>query len=69
MLAEGYQKFPKNIKAPDMLYKLSMSLTNINKKKDSCNTLKKLIEEFPRHKLLSKAENSIISLDCNALTE
>lgn len=67
VLAEGYQKFPLSTKAPDILYKLSESLININKKKDGCNTLKKLIEEFPQHKLLSKAENKIVSLECNIL--
>ena len=36
VLAEGYQKFPKSIKAPDMLYKLSESLVLIDKKNDAC---------------------------------
>ena len=69
VLAEGYQKFPQSIKAPDMLYKLSESLINIDKKNDACNTLKKLTEEFSQHKLSIKAENKIISLECNILTE
>ena len=69
VLAEGYQKFPKSIKAPDMLYKLSESLINISKKNDGCNTLIKLTKEFPQHKFSIKAENKIISLDCNVLTE
>ena len=69
VLAEGYQKFPQSIKSPDMLYKLSESLINIDKKKDGCNTLKKLIEEFPQHKLLFKAENKIVSLECNISIE
>ena len=34
IFAEGYQKFPNSIKAPDMLFKLSQSLLEVNKKKD-----------------------------------
>ena len=66
---EGYQKFPKSIKAPDMLYKLSESLIHFNKKDDSCNTLKKITEEFPQNKLKFTAENKIIDLNCNFSTE
>ena len=69
VLAEGYQKFPKSIKAPDTLYKLSESLINIDKKINGCNTLKKFTEEFPQHKLLIKVEKKIISLECNISTE
>ena len=69
VLAEGYQKFPKSIKAPDTLYKLSESLINIGKKRNGCNTLKKFTEEFPQHKLLIKVEKKIISLGCNVSTE
>ena len=61
ILAEGYQKFPKSIKAPDTLYKLSESLINIDKKNNGCNTLEKFTKEFPQHKLLIKVEKKIIS--------
>ena len=69
ILAEGYQKFPKSIKAPDMLYKLADSLMYIDKKNDSCGTLKKLIKEFPNHQLSLKAENKIKSIECSSSTE
>lgn len=69
IFAEGYQNFPKSIKAPDMLYKLSESLIIIDKKQDSCNTLQKLKEEFPQHKLVSKVESMIKSLGCNLSVE
>ena len=69
VFGEGVQKFPKSIKAPDMLYKLSESLIIIDKKQDSCNTLKKLKEEFPQHKLVSKVESMIKSLECNFSVE
>ena len=36
ILAEGYQKFPKSIKAPDMLYKLSGAIFEINKNLEAC---------------------------------
>ena len=64
ILAEGYQKFPLSFKAPNILYKLSDSLVNIDKKKDACNTLEKLMNEFPKHKLASKAKKKLTSLNC-----
>ena len=64
IFAEGYQKFPNSFKAPDMLFKLSDSFINIDKKKNSCTTLEKLILEFPENKLAFKAEKKLISLNC-----
>ena len=45
--AEGYQKFPKNPKAPDNLLKLGLSLSSLGQKDDSCKTLKQLDAVFP----------------------
>ena len=47
-----------------MLFKLSTSLLIIDKKKDACNTLEKLIIEFPKNKLAYKAKKKLNSLDC-----
>ena len=47
IFAEGYQKFPKSVKAPDMLYKLSLSLFEVDKISDACNTMIKFAEDFP----------------------
>ena len=69
ILAEGYQKFPKSIKSPDMLYKLSESLLYIDKKNDSCNTLKKLNQEYPRHKINKKVMDKMKDINCNYSTE
>ncbi len=69
ILAEGYQKFPETVKAPDILYKLSESLVSIDKVNDACNTLSKLVKEYPKHKLINKTENKIISLDCPKVSE
>ena len=49
--AEGYKKFPNSIKAPDMLYKLAISLFTLNKTSEGCQTLEKLKLEFPQSKL------------------
>lgn len=65
ILAEGFQKFPKSVKAPDMLYKLSESLININKIENACSTLNKLIKEFSLNKLSIKAQDRRKSLNCN----
>ena len=45
--AEGFQKFPKNPKAPDNLLKLGLSLSALGQKDDSCKTLKQLDAVFP----------------------
>ena len=62
---EGYEKYPKSIKAPIMLYKLSESLVYLEKIEDSCRTLKIFIEKFTENKLIPAAKNKIISLECN----
>ena len=64
ILAEGYQKFPQSIKAPDMLYKLSESLVFIDKKNDACSTLIKLDKEYPNNKLKSKVAKKVSELNC-----
>ena len=69
ILAEGYQKFPKSVKAPDMLYKLSESLVFLNKINDSCNTLSKIKNEFSDHKIINKVNNKITVLQCSDISE
>ncbi len=64
ILAEGYQNYPNSIKAPDILYKLSDSLVNIDKKEESCNILKKLSDDYPENKLSEKANEKMIELKC-----
>ena len=39
IFAEGYQKYPSSLKAPDNLYKLSEALLQIDKFTEACNTL------------------------------
>ena len=69
ILAEGYQKYPKSLKAPEMLYKLSESLINIDKMVDACNTLIKLKLEFSKHKIFNKTQDKIVELECDILSE
>ena len=68
-LAEGYQKFPNSIKAADMLFKLSTSLSEINKLSESCSTLKKLQEDFPNNMLSNKAKSVYEKNECNVLLQ
>lgn len=42
----GYQHDPKSNKAPDMLLKLGLSLSNMKKKAEACKTFKKLKNDF-----------------------
>ena len=69
ILAEGYQKFPKSVKAPEMLYKLSEALMSIDKKNDACGTLNKLIKDFPNNKIIIKTEDKLKSYECLTSTE
>ena len=64
ILAEGYQKFPKSIKSPDTLFKLSESLYLVNKTIESCKTLEKLIIDFPKNKFVKHAKEKIQKYDC-----
>ena len=69
IFAEGYQKFPKSIKAPDMLYKLSQSLFEVNKKLESCKTMEKFLIDYPKHKLSKKIKKQIVNYSCLATDE
>ena len=64
IFAEGYQKYPTSIKAPDSLYKLAGTLSQIDKINDACNTLKKFTKEYINHKLINKTNSMIIELEC-----
>lgn len=44
---KGYKQFAKGKRAPDSLYKLSVSLGNLKKINEACNTLDKLFDRFP----------------------
>ncbi len=67
--AEGFQKFPDSIKAPDMLYKLSTSLNEVDKKNESCKTLEKLLIDFPKSKFDKKAKKQFEDYNCAAFNE
>ena len=64
IFAEGYQKFPTSLKAPDMLYKLSVTLYNVDKINESCKTLEKLILDFPKNKHVKNAKKNIQDYGC-----
>ena len=65
VFAEGYQKFPKSIKAPDLLFKLSQSLVEVDRKEEACKTIEKLIDDYPTNKLVKQANDLFISYGCN----
>ncbi len=65
VFAEGFQKYPKSIKAPDMLFKLSISLYEVGKNNDSCGTLEKFIQDYPKNKLIKKVNKQFLDYDCS----
>ncbi|MEM7618807.1 MAG: tol-pal system protein YbgF [Pseudomonadota bacterium] len=44
--AQGFQKYPKSAKSPDMLLKLGLSLSNSGKKEEACIALSQLPVRF-----------------------
>lgn len=44
----GYQKYPKNSKAPDNLLKLGLSLANTGKTRESCAAYDRFEKEYPQ---------------------
>ena len=69
VFAEGYQKFPNSIKAPDMLFKLSQSLYEVQKISESCKTLEKLILDYPKNKFLKSANKNMQDFGCLDISE
>lgn len=62
--AEAYQKYPNSIKVPDMLLRLSKSLSKIDKVEQACFTLKELMSKYPDSKLIAKAKIESELLQC-----
>lgn len=46
--AEGFQKYPRSGKAPDNLLNLGMSLARLDKNKEACTALKRLLRNYPK---------------------
>ena len=62
--AEAYQEYPNSIKAPDILLRLSKSLSKIGKLDQSCIILNELITKYPDSKLFTKAKSELKFLEC-----
>ncbi len=64
VFTEGHQKFPASVKAPDMLFKLSDTLLKMDKKRESCKILEKLILEYPKNKFIKTANKQLQENNC-----
>lgn len=64
--AVGYQKYPKSAKAPDNLLKLGLSLGNLSKPKEACQSYALLKKDFPKApaEILRRAEGEQKRLRC-----
>ena len=67
--AEGYEKYPNSIKAPNMLYEMAEALLEMDKNKEACVTLTTLSREFSSHKLKNKAEKKKLEISCDIISE
>ena len=63
---DAYQRFPKGNKAPDNLFKLAKSLSQIGENKPACTTYAELIKTFPsaNQRILSGAKFDMTRLGC-----
>lgn len=63
---DAYQRFPKGNKAPDNLFKLAKSLSQIGENKPACTTYAELIKTFPsaNQRILSGAKLDMTRLGC-----
>ena len=63
-LAEGHERFPGSMKAPDMLFDLSQSLIKMDKINEACNIMDILIKKHTKSKLVNKTNKLIIDYEC-----
>ena len=68
IFSEGFQKFPESIKAGDTLFKLAVSLKELEKVEDACNILDKFLSDFPKHKLISIVNTRLDDWKCPLTT-
>ena len=63
---DAYQRFPKGNKAPDNLFKLAKSLSQIGEDKFACTTYVELVKTFPsaNQRILSGARSDMTRLGC-----
>jgi len=63
----GYQANAAASKAPDMLLKLGMSLSKLDKNKDACASFAKLLVEFPKasSRILKKVALESKNIGCD----
>jgi len=64
--AKGYEDYKNGNKGADSLYKLGISMANLDKKDEACAALKNLPIEFPKANadILNKAKAKASSLGC-----
>ncbi len=66
IFAQGFKDYPQNIKAPDNLLKLGISMQALHKKEEACTAFISVSKEFPSadKTVLEKAEKEIKKLKC-----
>ena len=64
VLGEGVQKFPKSIKAPNMLFELSNSLFEMKKKEEACKTLSIINSNYSESKTAKLAIKKKTEMGC-----
>ena len=47
LFGEAYKKYPKDVKAPDMLYKFAASFAQLNMKREACQAYSLLFAQYP----------------------
>ena len=65
---DGYQNYPKNIKAPDNLLKLGVTMVQLGEKDQGCKMISGLKKEYPKasKSVLQKAQYEQKKFKCNS---
>ena len=62
-----YKSYPNISKAPNSLFKLSLSLIKLNKNDEACKTLILFVKNFPDNKLKESVLTTAEDIDCETL--
>jgi len=65
VLGDGVQKFPKSIKAPNMLLELSNSLFEMQKNEEACKTLSIINNDYSKNKIAQLAIKKKSEMGCD----
>ena len=66
LFADGFNKYKDNTKAPDSMFKLGLTMVQMNKKKEACTAFKGVLKQYKNlnKSLKERTEKEIKELKC-----